>query len=262
MHPFIHVFGKEIPTYGVMMILAALAATLLCLVRRKRYHIARDDMLNTILYCIIGAIIGAKVLYVITMLPALIKAWGQIGNHFEVIVSLFSNSGLVFYGGFIGAAGFALWYLRRYKVSLANMTDLLTPAIGLAHAIGRVGCFMAGCCYGIECHSFGVTYTHSVGGPNGIPLLPVQLLESVSCLTICVTLLALERRAFYRGRGLALYMLLYAPVRFTLEFFRGDEVRGLVLGISTSQIISVLIFVIAVLLLVKSRLRSKTQKGT
>ncbi|HKM32804.1 MAG TPA: prolipoprotein diacylglyceryl transferase family protein [Oscillospiraceae bacterium] len=256
MHPFIHLFGKDIPTYSAMMLVAALLSSLLLFLRRKRYDIATDDTLYLVLFCVIGAIVGGKLLSIITIIPTLVAAWESIDNHLSVIYELFAGSGLVFYGGFIGAIGMAVIYTRKYKVSLLTASDYFAPAIGLAHGIGRIGCFLAGCCYGIP-HEHGIAFTHSLGAPNGIKLLPIQLIESGLCLLLCAVMLILERFKFYRGRGLAIYILMYAPIRFTLEFFRGDLVRGVVQGISTSQVISILLFISAVLFIVISSKRRK-----
>ena len=116
---------------------------------------------------------------------------------------------------------------------------VLVPAIPLFHAFGRVGCFCAGCCYGVEApEPWGIAFTHAVAGPNGVPLLPVQLWESGAELVIFVILLWYAARTRARERLLPAYVLLYAPTRFVLEFFRGDSARRLYGPLSTSQWLS------------------------
>ena len=161
------------------------------------------------------------------------------GQTLEMLLS----GGYVFYGGLFGGLLAAVSYCRRYRISLRAAADFYAPALPLFHVFGRIGCFLAGCCWGIEA-PWGVVYTHSLAAPNGVTLFPVQLTEAVCNLAICMVLLLRERRLSGRqptGGALLLHAALYACVRFLLEFWRGDAVRGHFLFFSTSQWISVLI---------------------
>jgi phosphatidylglycerol:prolipoprotein diacylglycerol transferase len=154
--------------------------------------------------------------------------------------------GLVFYGGFIGAIILILIYSKRRRTPLLQYIDLIAPILPIGHAIGRIGCLLGGCCYGIEVahsHPLAIIYPeNSLSAPPGVPLLAMPLIESCCNLLIAGILFISGRKIRTPGRVTALYLLLYAPVRFILEFFRGDEVRGVYRGISTSQIISILLF--------------------
>ena len=242
MMPFIKVFRYTIPSYWLMCICGLLASCVLLYARRRRFGIASDDTLHIVLLGAIGAIIGAKALYFLVIAPKLIRLVPQIDWSYQTLEMLLSG-GYVFYGGLFGWRLAAVSYCRRYRISLRAAADFYAPALPLFHVFGRIGCFLAGCCWGIEA-PWGVVYTHSLAAPNGVTLFPVQLTEAVCNLAICMVLLLRERRLSGRqptGGALLLYAALYACVRFLLEFWRGDAVRGHFLFFSTSQWISVLI---------------------
>ena len=242
MIPFIKVFRYTIPSYWLMCICGLLASCVLLYARRRRFGIASDDTLHIVLLGAIGAIIGAKALYFLVIAPKLIRLVPQIDWSYQTLEMLLSG-GYVFYGGLFGGLLAAVSYCRRYRISLRAAADFYAPALPLFHVFGRIGCFLAGCCWGIEA-PWGVVYTHSLAAPNGVTLFPVQLTEAVCNLAICMVLLLRERRLSGRqptGGALLLYAALYACVRFLLEFWRGDAVRGHFLFFSTSQWISVLI---------------------
>ena len=142
-------------------------------------------------------------------------------------------------------------YLRVKGRSLALWSNLTAPAIALFHTFGRIGCFLGGCCYGIP-SAWGVTYRHSpVVEANGISRFPVQLVEAAWNLILFLLLSRLLRQG--KGRLLPLYLALYAPARFLLEFLRGDSYRGIFFGLSTSQWISLLLFPAALFFLLRRR---------
>jgi phosphatidylglycerol---prolipoprotein diacylglyceryl transferase len=166
----------------------------------------------------------------------------------------------VFYGGLIAAVLVAVLYLRWHRLPLWTTTDCFAPGIALGHAIGRVGCLMAGCCYGRPAAvPWAVTF-HSkiaeanVGTPLNVPLHPTQLYEAGAELIILGVLLALERRGrSFPGRTFWSYLLLYGISRFVIEFFRGDN-RGMVFTLlSTSQVVSLLLVPIAIVMLILLR---------
>ena len=154
----------------------------------------------------------------------------------------------MFYGGFILAAVCCIGYVLVKKLSLAEYATAIIPSIPLAHAIGRVGCFMAGCCYGRVCDTVvSVIYTNPIGGaPVGVPVFPVQLLEAVLNLIIFAILLVYTRKKAKSFSSVFLYLLCYSIVRFTVEYFRADEIRGIFLGLSTSQWISIALLLIGI----------------
>ncbi|MCL1859660.1 MAG: prolipoprotein diacylglyceryl transferase [Oscillospiraceae bacterium] len=257
MLPFVNFLGREIPMYGLMFVLAAIVSIGFAMLRAKQRGIPSDDTLYTSLFAVIGAIVGAKVLYIITMIGPVIKNWS---NMMEANVSVweiiaFASGGFVFFGGLIGGIFGGIIYLRMFKLNIPEYVDLIAPCVPLAHAIGRVGCFFGGCCYGIETH-YGVEFNLSPVAPHNVRLLPVQLIETDVNLLLVLILLIYGRSHENKnksknkpGKSLLLYLILYSVSRFTLEFFRGDKARGIFFGVSTSQFISIIIFFISVLLI-------------
>ena len=146
----------------------------------------------------------------------------------------------MFYGGLIAAVAVAFWYMRRHQMPLWTTCDVFAPGIALGHVVGRLGCLMAGCCYGKPTNvPWAITFTNpdaaaNVGTPLGVPLHPTQLYESARRALILVLLLATEKKGRpFPGRTFWSYMLLYGISRFVIEFFRGDDARRRVRAVST-----------------------------
>jgi len=161
----------------------------------------------------------------------------------------------VFYGGLITATLVAFWYIRRHALPFWTTCDMFAPGIALGHVIGRLGCLMAGCCYGRPTNvAWAVTFTDpfaaaNVGTPLNVPLHPTQVYEAGAELIILILLLVTERKGrTYPGRTFWAYMFLYAVSRFIIEFYRADE-RGFVMGLSTSQFISVVLAPLSLVML-------------
>ncbi|HLH15885.1 MAG TPA: prolipoprotein diacylglyceryl transferase, partial [Bryobacteraceae bacterium] len=161
------------------------------------------------------------------------------------------QAGGVFYGGLIAALVMAWWYMRRMKLPGLRTADVFAPAIALGHGIGRLGCFAAGCCWGVECHlPWAVTFTNPVanelvGVPLNKPLHPTQLYESLAEFLIFAFLYWRIRRPHATGQIISLYLILYSTARFTVEFFRYHE-QGNLWGtpLDTSQWISIGLFLL------------------
>jgi len=235
-------------TYGVLLA----AAYLLGLVFAKRRAQARGldavRVLDLGIYIIISALIGAKLLLLIT-------DFRVFRNDPRELLTL-ARSGGVFYGGLILAVSVALWYIRRSGLPLWTTCDVFAPGIALGHAIGRFGCFFAGCWYGKPTTlPWGITFTDpfaaaNVGTPLNHPLHPTQLYEAGAELLILGVLLLTEKKGKpFAGRTFWLYILLYAISRYIIEIFRGDP-RGSVGIFSTSQFISIILAPLAIAMLV------------
>lgn len=239
MLPYINILGRQIPMYGIMMALGVGAAFLLMGYTAKSWGQKKNDVFYGALYAIIGALIGAKLLYVIVDFETVLK------NPLA-----FLTGGAVFYGGVIGGAVGGWIYTRRYKLSLVRMLDTVSPCITLGHAFGRVGCFFGGCCYGRETESlFGVVYPEGGYAPSGVKLLPTQLFESAFLLVLTVVLLIILKKTKKSGGTGGWYLILYGVWRIFIEFFRSDP-RGSVFALSTSQFISIFMIAAGILLLV------------
>lgn len=263
MYPIVTIFGRDIGTYA----LCAIAGMLLsgwyaCRAARAR-HLDDNEVLILLLVSAVGILLGSHLLYALTNFGPLLAAWqGSAGQPLlQRLQGLASYvGGSVFYGGLLGGLAAAAIYLRARRLPFAPFADVVAPAIPLFHAFGRIGCFLGGCCYGIPC-DFGITYTRALTPEaNGVARFPVQLLESALLFLLFFILRALYRRAALRGRLLPLYLGVYAVLRFFLEFLRGDAIRGLYFGLSTSQWISggILLALAAWALLRRRRIRGKS----
>jgi phosphatidylglycerol---prolipoprotein diacylglyceryl transferase len=235
-------------TYGVLLAAAYLLGLQLARVRARARGLDANRVLDLGIYIIIAALIGAKLLLLVT-------DFRTFSSNPRELLTL-ARSGGVFYGGLILAVVVALVYIRKIGLPLWTTCDVFAPGIAVGHVVGRFGCLFAGCCYGKPTTlPWGITFTDpfaaaNVGTPLGVPLHPTQIYEAGAEAIILGILLATERKGRpYPGRTFWLYMLLYAISRFVIEFFRGDE-RGAVGMFSTSQFISILLAPLAVVMLV------------
>ena len=223
--------------YGLMTAIGIVAAYLMMERRARQKQFTEEESSRTlglILFCLIFGYLGSKILYVLTILPQLVQD-----------PSLFRHSltgGWVIFGGLLGGKFF----------------DLAFPAVALAQAFGRVGCFFAGCCYGVETDSaFSVVFSHSDFAPNHVHLVPTQLISAALDLVLCLFLLWYEKhREKTSGELAAVYLILYSAGRFILEFWRGDLARGAVGPLSTSQFIGLFTLLAGIILFMI--LRTKT----
>jgi phosphatidylglycerol---prolipoprotein diacylglyceryl transferase len=252
MHPRLFELGPiTVYTYGVLLAAAYLLGLKLAMVRAKSRGLDQTRVLDLGIYIIISALVGAKLLLLITDFRSFLTSPSELLN--------LARSGGVFYGGLILAVAVALWYIRRIGLPLWTTCDVFAPGIALGHVVGRMGCFFAGCCYGKPTNvPWAITFTDpfaasNVGTPLNIPLHPTQLYEAGAEALILILLLVTESRGKrYPGRTFWLYMLLYAVSRFVIEMFR-DDPRGTVGMFSTSQFISIVLAPLAVIMLVYLR---------
>jgi phosphatidylglycerol:prolipoprotein diacylglycerol transferase len=235
-------------TYGVLLAAAYLLGLKYAMVRARARGLDSVRVLDLGIYIIISALLGAKLLLLVT-------DFGTFRADPAQLLTL-ARSGGVFYGGLILAVVVALWYIQRSGLPLWTTCDVFAPGIALGHVVGRFGCFFAGCCYGKPTTvPWAITFSDpfaaaNVGTPLGVHLHPTQLYEAGAEFLILAALVATERKGRpFAGRTFWLYILLYAVSRFIIEFFRGDE-RGSVGIFSTSQFISLLLAPLAVGMLV------------
>ncbi len=250
MHPRLFEIGPiTVYTYGVLLAAAYLAGLQLATTRARARSLDPARVMDLGIIIIVAAILGAKLLLFAVDFNFY---WTHPGEVFSL-----ARSGGVFYGGLILAVAASFWYLARHKMPLWATCDVFAPGIALGHAVGRLGCLFAGCCYGrpttmpwgiVFSDPFAASY---VGTPLGVPLQPTQIYESVGELIILVILLVGERRGkSFDGRTFWVWVLLYGILRFIVEFFRGDE-RGSLLGLSTSQVISLVLVPLSVIMLTR-----------
>ncbi len=242
MLPTITVFGLTIPMYGVMTACGMLAAFILLTYTHKSMRFNEDQILSAALWAIITGFLGAKILFWIVELDQI------IADPHYLLHTL--REGFVFYGALIGGLGGIAIYSTKHKLPFLAFVDLFSPSLVLAHAFGRIGCHLAGCCYGMECEcAISVVFPEGAVAPAGIPRLPTQLMESAFLFILAVVLVMIVRKKKPFGTVLSWYMILYGMWRFGIEFFRADE-RGAVGALSTSQFISIFTVVAGIILLI------------
>jgi phosphatidylglycerol:prolipoprotein diacylglycerol transferase len=249
MHPVLFDFhGLTIYSYGVLLAASYLLGLQFALVRARRRGLDGQRVMDLGIWIIVSALVGAKLLLFIV-------DFKQFTSNPRDLLGL-ARSGGVFYGGLIAAVTVALIYLRRHRLPLWTTTDVFAPGIALGHVVGRMGCLLAGCCFGKPTDvPWAITFTDpaaaaNVGTPLGVPLHPTQLYEAGAELLILVFLLVWERRGHgFPGRTFWSYMLLYGVSRFVIEFYRGDR-RGMVFdALSTSPFVSVILVPLAIVML-------------
>ncbi len=242
MHPFIEFWGITIPTYGICCVIGLALAMLLLLYTHKKRGLSRQDAYYCAIFAIIGGFIGAKLMFLIVELPTIIENPSFLKSAIL--------GGFVFYGGLIGGAAGGAIYCRKYKLNMLEVTDAYAAPLTLAQAIGRVGCFFAGCCYGMESDSpLAITFPGNGLTPGNVSLLPTQLFESAFLLILTAVLLLILKKNKKPGIVTAWYFILYSAWRFFIEFYRNDP-RGSVGALSTSQFISLILFPIGVAMLI------------
>lgn len=254
MFPGFTLFGKYIGSYALFGMLGIFIGFTVGIIYYKKFTGTDIPMILTLIHSAIGAFFGMHVLYGITN----VSKWHTLGEakDFWDFITIFLNifGGSVYYGGLIGGLIAGFIYVKKANMPFDAATDCAAFSIPLFHGISRIGCFLGGCCYGIE-WEHGITFTNSlVEQANGVPRVPIQLFEAgYEILLFALIFFLINKTVKYKGKLLAIYLLLYAVGRFILEFWRGDDYRGHLFGLSTSQIISILMFVgSSVFLILKS----------
>jgi len=215
--------------YGLMIAIGIAFALLIGVRRAKNRAMSADIVMSIGLIVMVAGFLGAKLLYCIVELPTLLKD----------PLSVLSGSGFVVYGGIIAGILATVIYCRKKNGSFLQYFDLIIPSVAVAQGFGRIGCFLAGCCYGcVTDLPIGIVFHNSKIAPNGIPLFPTQLFSSAGDFLIALVLILYARKTRSTGKVGGLYLILYSVGRFIIEFFRSDE-RGSVGFLSTSQFIAI-----------------------
>lgn len=247
-----HIGPLTVYGYGTMIALAILAAFLTAMMRSARKKTDTDTVLSLAIVCAVSGLLSAKIMFLIT-------EWRFFIRDPLLYLTDFTD-GFVVFGGIIGgiAAGFV--YCRIKKLPFLKYFDLVMPSIALAQAIGRIGCFLAGCCYGKETEgACAVVFRTSEFAPNNVPLIPTQLFSSGLNFLNFILLLIIDRKKKSEGTVAACYLVFYSAGRFVMEFFRGDLERGTIGALSTSQFIALFTFAAGLVMLIY---RSGKQSGT
>jgi len=235
--------------YGLMIAIGILAAFWNTERLAKKAGLDPDPVFNILITGVGCGLIGAKLLYYITILDEIIANPRLLLNISE---------GFVVYGGIIAGITMAALYCRRKTLPFLRYLDAAAPSIALAQGFGRFGCFLAGCCYGMKMDSpISITFTNSAYAPNNVPLFPSQLVSSAFDFAHFFVLCALYKRNKTPGKIGAFYLIFYSIGRFVIEFFRGDLERGNVGTLSTSQFISIFVALAGIILVTRITKKEK-----
>lgn len=254
MHPIlVEAGGVSVYSYGFMIALGAIVGVAYMAIQGKKDVGLKFDHANALfLFIFFAAFVGGKVFLFFEDIPYYL-------NHPR---KLLTGRGFVFYGSFLFAIPTMLLFFRKHRLPMYAMLDVMAVTTCLVHMFGRIGCFMAGCCYGKPTGSaLGVTFTNPAcqADPLHTPLHPTQLYEAFYIFLVMIVLLFLRSRKKFYGQLFLVYLMLYAMGRFVLEYFRGDLGRGFIINkyVSHSQFIALLIF--AVVLFVYWRWSKRNQ---
>jgi phosphatidylglycerol:prolipoprotein diacylglycerol transferase len=248
MHPLLFKLGPiPIHSYGFLIAIGFLTAVYVIRKLAERAQLDAERVLDLTFWTLLVGFAGARLLFIITR-------WEFFMSEPTAMFRVWEG-GLVFFGGPLAAMPFGLWYLRRFKMPIWRTLDVLMPGLVIAHSFGRMGCLMAGCCYGKPTGGdWGVRLNSELVDPQfrNMLLHPTQVYESLALLILFFGLLWIFRRRHFDGQVFLTYMMAYPVIRSLVEIFRGDLIRGFVIDevLSTSQFISILIFAAATAALV------------
>ncbi len=241
MYPKLFDIGSfSVYSYGFCIMLGVILAYLyISKTAKKELNIEPDKVSEMIIYVLLASVVGGKFFLVLADLPHYLANPNEIFKDF--------GSGFVFYGSFIFAIPTLLWFFKRNKLPALKMLDIAAIGGTIVHGLGKIGCFMSGCCHGKVCNNaFGVVFSHpeTNAEPINTPLYPVQLIDSLMILSIGILLIFLKRNKKFDGQLLLLYAILYGIGRFFTEFLRGDEGRGNIGILSHSQFIGLIMAIL------------------
>ena len=236
----------SVHSYGVFTAIALIAALILACRRAKKRDMSEDICYGILFSGIIVGYLCSKLTYILVE-----SDWNLLATDPKAFFAqVFTQSGFVVIGGLTGGILGAWAYCSIKKVKFIDYFDLVAPSIAIAQGFGRIGCFMAGCCYGRETDSWiGIAFKNSAYAPNGVKLIPTQLISSALDFVNMAFLLILAKKTKKKGVVSASYIIAYSIGRYLVEFLRNDN-RGTIGSFSTSQFFSIISLAIGVLYLV------------
>ena len=253
MLPFIYIGFIRIPMYGLCIACGSALGIYLFWRWAEKWGISKDDAFNAALAAAFGVMLGSKLLYFAVSWQHISENLDYYFGSLQGFLNLIGN-GFVFYGGLIGGL-LAVWiYCKVRHIGFIHFVDKLVVVVPLIHGFGRIGCFCAGCCYGIPYDGiFKVMFAENSFCSVQEYLFPVQLLESLLLFIIFAIMVILSRKEHRDGFLIGSYLMLYPVVRFFLEYLRYDAERGSFMMFSTSQWISILLFIFGIVLFIRTK---------
>ena len=245
MYPYIHIV---LPSYGTFAVLGGIAVMIFLFFRIDKYNIHFSDFLKMFALCVVYGAIGSRIVFVVSRIP-----WIVSNFSLKALISTILGGGFVFYGGLLGVLFGLYRYSKKHGLNRKSVNNMVVPAIPLFHFIGRIGCFLSGCCYGYKLPS-----TTSLFGILTIDRFPTQIVEAIFNLLLFL-IIVISQKKKPQLNWLKIYLFSYAVFRFIIEFARGDAIRGMFLGVSTSQIISLAIIGYSCLSEVIRKRKEKTE---
>ncbi|MDR2436718.1 MAG: prolipoprotein diacylglyceryl transferase [Endomicrobium sp.] len=252
MHPIFFSIGKlTVYSYGFFVALGFFVASIYLsnkIKKSKEKLLSQDEFYSFFVYEMIFVLIGLRLFYVLTNLQEFTTTPFDVFKVWQ--------GGLTYYGGFISGLIFLIIYAKKKHLPLLKLLDFFGPSLPLGHAIGRIGCFLAGCCYGKETNvPWSVVFTDkNSSAVLGVHVHPTQLYESFGNFLIFIFLHFYSKKNPQKGQVIAVYFISYAILRFIVEFFRNDPDRGSqYFGLSISQIVSICLFIIGVFIVCKNK---------
>jgi phosphatidylglycerol:prolipoprotein diacylglycerol transferase len=267
-----HIGSLEIHTYGVMQAIAFFTVIFISVRRAKREGVDPNKIFDLAIWVLVSVVIGARIWYVVE----------HFSEYRQNLFDIFKiwEGGLVFYGGFIGAILGGLLFLKIRKMKFTTIGDIIAPPLPLGIAIGRIGCFLNGCCYGRISERFGISFPArelppaftdqlrqnliKPGATESLPVIPTQLYAVLNNVLIFVILIILSRKKPFQGMLLWIFFGLYGLQRFIVDYFRYYEGAAKALKIMTlSQLMSLCVMVLsigAIVVLLRSRKSKKSKK--
>lgn len=254
MFPYFRVFDRVVGMYGVCIVLGVILVGFLAVRKSRQCDLLPEDIYIVGAFTIGFAMIFGNLLYVFVT-----YSLTDILQKIRMLDFSFLGSGIVFYGGLIGGIVGAFLGVRIAKCEMRAVISAIVPYVPLGHAVGRIGCLLAGCCYGMEYSGpLAVHYPNSLFGlPASQGYFPIQPLEALLNVGICWILLQQEKRGRNGYSILLFYLSMYGVSRFLLEFLRGDAHRGIYAGLSLSQWISIGLLVVSIAGIIMVRRESK-----
>lgn len=247
------IFGIKIYSYGALIAIGILAAIWLLNKKSSEKGYNEDKIFNMIMLTVVAGVLGGKLLYIIT-------EWNYVMSNPSVIITEFGN-GFVIYGAIICGGLMAIVYCKKNKWNILEVVDMIVPGLAIAQGFGRIGCFLAGCCYGAETTlPIGVKFPIGSLAPAGISLHPTQIYSAIFDFILGIFLLWYSKKAKKDGKVTGAYLIIYSVGRFIVEMLRNDP-RGNVGILSTSQFISIITLIIGIIIYNKDYIKGRMVKG-